>query len=281
MKNILKHFTLIAVVCLVASSCDYDETNLESLSNEVDPNATYYLQFQAGELALEIGISPAGEPVEAEALVLVKLLGLPQSQDISVNLTVDGSSTATADMYELGSTSLVIPAGKVTASTTFSTVSENMPIGDAVKLVINMDSGANTATSGTQIIYDMLRPVPCAWIPGVYTINMVDTYGDGWQTDGGNGGSGIQVTIDGVVTEVGMCTPYEASPYAGCVEGPDSATVTVEIPVGAQSVQWWFPGDWWGEIAFEILDPDGVSVYKVGGGEGEAGFMDFQVCSNK
>ena len=280
MKNILKHFTLIAVVCLVASSCEYDETNLASLSNEVDPNATYYLQFQAGELALEIGISPAGEPVEAEALVLVKLLGLPQDQDISVNLSVDGSSTATADMYELGSTSLVIPAGKVTASTTFTTVSENMPIGDVVKLVINMDSCANTATSGTQIIYDMLRPVPCAWIPGVYTVKMVDTYGDGWQTDDGNGGSGIQVTIDGVVTEIGMCSPYQASPFT-CVEGPNSAEDTVEIPVGTQSVQWYFPGDWWGEIAFEIIDPNGVSVYKVNGGEGEAGFMDFQVCSNK
>jgi hypothetical protein len=280
MKNILKHFTLIAVVCLVASSCEYDETNLESLSNEVDPNATYYLQFQAGELALEIGISPAGEPVEAEALVLVKLLGLPQDQDITVNLTVDGSSTATADMYVLGSNSLVIPAGEVTASTTFTTVSENMPIGDVVKLIINMDSGENTATSGTQIIYDMLRPVPCAWIPGVYTVKMVDTYSDGWQTDDGNGGSGIQVTIDGVVTEIGMCSPYQASTFT-CVEGPSSAEDTVEIPVGTQSVQWYFPGDFWGEIAFEIIDPNGVSVYKVNGGEGEAGFMDFQVCSNK
>jgi len=79
-------------------------------------------------------------------------------------------------------------------------------------------------------VYDFLRPAPCQPVPGIYTIEMIDSYGDGWQTNGGNGGNGIQVTLDGEVIEVGMCSPHEALPYEGCVEGPSEATTFVEIP---------------------------------------------------
>ena len=276
MKKIIKQFALLAITFLVAVSCNWDDSENEILISG-DDGGIYYLQFKNDVVALEIGISPSGDPVEAEPAILLSILGYPLDQDLTVNLSIDPSSTATSDMYQLGSTTLVIPAGEVTASTTFTTVSENMPVGDVVTLTLNADA----ASVSTQITFSLLRPVPCAWVPGIYTVKMVDTYGDGWQTETTDGGRGIQVTVDGVLTaEVGMCTNYEPSPFV-CVEGPESATATVEIPVGAQSVTWYFPGDTWGEIEFQIIDPDGNTVYSVEGGNGEAGFMDFQVCSNK
>jgi hypothetical protein len=291
MKNILKFLTFITVVCLAAVSCDYDDTNFELLTNDVDPNATYYLQFKNDVNSFSTDFDSNGDLVDIETTIQVGLLGMPLGQDLTVNISVAGSSTATSDMFELGSTSLVIAAGTVSAETTFKSVVENMPIDETVTLILNMEAGANVATAAASLTLNLFRPAPCSWLPGIYTINMIDSFGDGWQTNGPNGGDGIQVSIDGVVTEIGMCSPYEGSNFecTPWLPGTDpandlsftEATATVDIPEGAQSVKWFFPGDAYGEIGFEILDPDGNSVYKVNVGEGVAGIMPFEVCTNK
>ncbi len=109
--------------------------------------------------------------------------------------------------------------------------------------------------------------------PGIYTIDMHDSYGDGWQTDDGNGGSGIQITVDDEIIEFGMCSPYGSSnagtfadeAEGGCVPGDGTdATTTVEIPAGAGLVLWEFPGDQYGEISFEIYDPNGNLIGEYG-----------------
>lgn len=120
---------------------------------------------------------------------------------------------------------------------------------------------------------------------GVWTVNMTDSYGDGWQTDTGNGGSGIQVTLDdGTVLEVGMCSPYggAAGTFLG---GPDCApndgstgVGTITIPAGTQTADWFFPGDEYGEIGFEIVTPNGNVV---GGYEGvDAGMITIGFCKD-
>ncbi|MEX0273858.1 MAG: hypothetical protein AB3N16_05725 [Flavobacteriaceae bacterium] len=110
--------------------------------------------------------------------------------------------------------------------------------------------------------------------PGVWTINMTDSYGDGWQTDTGGGGSGITITLDdGTVFEVGMCSPYGSAAgtflgSADCSENDGSTgTATITIPDGTQSADWHFPGDNYGEIGFEIITPNGNVV---GGYQGVA-----------
>lgn len=126
----------------------------------------------------------------------------------------------------------------------------------------------------------------CSPAPGVYTVVMHDSFGDGWQTNGGNGGNGIQVTIDGVITEIGMCTAYEASPYV-CTDpgnltggGPQNdATTTVTIPVGAEQATWNFPGDQYGEIAFEVYGPNDELLLAVGFGEGTPGLLPITLCA--
>ena len=121
----------------------------------------------------------------------------------------------------------------------------------------------------------------------LYIIDMHDSFGDGWQTDDPNGGSGITVVITnshGEQTEVefGMCSPYGASieTYLGgdtCNGTPGlsffETTAYVEIPAGSSS-SWNFPGDWWEEISFEIYNREGDLVHQVGPGQAELqGFL--------
>lgn len=102
---------------------------------------------------------------------------------------------------------------------------------------------------------------------GDWTINMVDTYGDGWQTTTGGGGDGITVTLDGsTVIEFGLCSPYgsAAGTFLGgtdCIPNTGSTgTATITIPVGTETAEWFFPGDAYGEIEFEIVTPSGNIV---------------------
>ena len=126
---------------------------------------------------------------------------------------------------------------------------------------------------------------PKAPTPGVWTINMVDTYGDGWQTTTGNGGAGITITLnDGTVFEVGLCSPYAgaAGTFLGgsnCTPNDGSTGVaTITIPEGTTSAEWFFPGDQYGEIDFEIVTPNGNVV---GGFQGvAAGAITIDFCKD-
>ena len=137
----------------------------------------------------------------------------------------------------------------------------------------------------------------CSPEPGDYTIDMYDSFGDGWQTDTSN--SGIKLTVDGTVTEIGMCDSWDAEngdlSFPSCTQNPDqgpwyytnsgdnnlnfkSATVVVNIPNGAQSATWDFPGDAWGEIAFDVYGPQGQLLLSVGTGDGAAGLLPITLC---
>jgi hypothetical protein len=117
---------------------------------------------------------------------------------------------------------------------------------------------------------------------------MHDSFGDGWQTKG-NGGPGISITIDGVETQVGMCSPYEAQDF-DCTPWPDDiddptaeffdATAFVTIPVGSEVATWVFPGDTFSEISFEIFAPDGSLLFQAGTGETAPGLLPFILCAN-
>jgi hypothetical protein len=114
---------------------------------------------------------------------------------------------------------------------------------------------------------------------------MVDTYGDGWQTTTGGGGDGITVTLnDGTVLEVGLCSPYgsAAGTFLGsgdCTPNDGSTgTGTITIPVGTETADWFFPGDAYGEIDFEIVTPNGNVV---GGYQGvDAGAITIDFCKD-
>jgi hypothetical protein len=127
----------------------------------------------------------------------------------------------------------------------------------------------------------------CSPIPGDYTVEMHDVYGDGWQTNGGNGGDGIQISLTDAsgnvtVVEVGMCTPYGDGSFldiGACTpnDGYD-AQATVNVPAGSATAIWEFPGDQYGEISFEVYAPNGDLLLAVGLGEGTPGLLPVTNC---
>ena len=83
---------------------------------------------------------------------------------------------------------------------------------------------------------------------------MYDNYGDGWQT--GDYNQGLAVSIDGVTTMIAMCSQW------GTYSFPCEPTTTgyfaetsIEVPVGASSLTWSWPGDQYGEIALAVVGP--------------------------
>ena len=100
----------------------------------------------------------------------------------------------------------------------------------------------------------------CSPAPGIYTVDMYDNYGDGWQT--GNYAHGISIDMDGVITEVAMCSQWGDYEFT-CVPTSDGyyAQGTVEVPVGTGTANWSFEGDQYGEIAFVVTAPDGTIAF--------------------
>ena len=111
---------------------------------------------------------------------------------------------------------------------------------------------------------------------------MTDSYGDGWQTtSGGDGGQGLEIDMDGVITSVAMCSQWGTYPFT-CTPTADgySATETVNIPVGTQSATWTFPGDYYGEIGFEITGPNGQVAYSaLTPGSATVGLLPVAICA--
>jgi hypothetical protein len=112
--------------------------------------------------------------------------------------------------------------------------------------------------------------------PGVYTIEMQDAFGDGWQTTTADGGPGLTLTLStGEVFEVLICSDYEDNP--NCTGSGSAATATITVPDGVESAEWFFPGDFWGEISFQIIHPSGATIADVGTGT-DAGPVIINYC---
>jgi len=237
--------------------------------------------------------------------------GLMESVDIYVSLrdlTPDNGTSVAADKYvktydasEFTTGPLGLP--RATLSATYAEIfaatglaAADIQPGDlfVVELRLNLTDGrtfgkssaAGIITGGffsSPFAYNAL--ITCSPQPGDYTVDMHDSYGDGWQTNDGNGGSGITVDIDGTIVEVGMCSPYGAAAgtFAGgpdCVTGDYyDATDIVTIPDGTVSATWTFPGDQYGEISFEVYGPGGEELYVGAQGETPAGLLPITLCA--
>jgi hypothetical protein len=135
-------------------------------------------------------------------------------------------------------------------------------------------------------VYNAL--ITCSPQPGDYTVDMQDSYGDGWQTNTGSGGDGIHVDIDGTIVVVAMCSPYGGSnvgtdcdPAEGrCVTGDYySASDVVTVPVGTSSATWNFPGDNYGEISFQVYGPGNELLYDGAQGATGPGLLPITLCA--
>jgi len=121
----------------------------------------------------------------------------------------------------------------------------------------------------------------CSPMPGDYTVYMTDSYGDGWQTtSGGDGGQGLEIDMDGVVTSVALCSQWGTYPFTCTPNDGFEGTATVTIPVGTESALWTFPGDYYGEIGFEITGPNGQVAYSaLTPGSATVGLLPVAICA--
>jgi len=110
--------------------------------------------------------------------------------------------------------------------------------------------------------------IPASPITGDFVVNMVDTYGDGWQ------GSEVVCTIDGVAHSVSLLSQYAPG---GVAISAGSDTITV--PVGASTVVWSFvSGDWPSEVEFQIIGPNSGNVIGSFGPSPPAGNFSLNLC---
>lgn len=193
MKNILKYILIFVSGALVLASCENVESNYGNMTNDYDENnSTYYIQFLNASASYETAIDEAGLPTDIETTVGVALLGAPQSSDIVITLSADASSTLTSSMYTLAATSITIPAGQTSGSVGLTAIADEMPEGEALDLVLNMDAGGAEASSAFQLDYSMKRIKFCAW-----TVDeMVGAYsGSDYNGYAGSGSTGYNFEV--------------------------------------------------------------------------------------
>ena len=294
MKNLKKHITLLFFVC-IAFSCSeekliddiYEGTTrglvlrtVGSLGVEFDindPDSVWGVTLEVqdeegGSLLSEVNVYatyvdtdvPDGgtDVTTPEALIMTVPasnftpggdFGLPRG-DISMTYAeaIAGTGIADAD----------IEGGDVFAIRLEAVLTDGRTFTNDANGTVTGGSFFRSPFAYTSAI--VCPPVPPT--PGTWTIDMQDSFGDGWQTSDTTAGDPVTVTLDdGTVFEYGMCSPYGPSSYA-CTPGVDSASTTIEIPVGTTTAEWYFPGDAYGEISMQIYTPNGNLVGSVTAG---------------
>lgn len=149
-------------------------------------------------------------------------VGLPR-MDISMSLTEAGGLVGG---YQGGNTIIHRMVLKLTDGRTFSTESVSgsltqsyfkSPFQYRKTITCFMDAGIVTA------------------VPGLYTVNMTDSWGDGWN------GAAVVMTLDGV-------------DYSTSFNGGSADTIVFEVPVGSTTMGFKFvAGAWDSEVDFNIV----------------------------
>ena len=284
MKNIFK--TLICSLLLVSFSCQDSE-------NTIDDVLDYETGAVLRTISVENAVLNASDPSSAFVVTVEEQDeqdgALLESVNVYVelrDLTTDYTTPATGDNLAMSIPASEFTTGPVglprtTVSLTFGDAAAALGLsldeqngynpGDVfiVKLeVVLSDGRAFGPSSASGIITGGFFSSPfqynalltCSPMPGTYVVDMYDNYGDGWQT--GNYAHGISIDMDGVVTEVAMCSQWGDYEFA-CEPTSDGyyAQATVEVPVGTGTANWSFEGDQYGEIAFVVTAPDGSIAF--------------------
>ena len=218
-----------------------------------------------------MGTAAEGATLDVEVTVTTR-----SDSERTISIQVDPSSTASSDQYTISNA--IIPAGAFVGSFTISSNFDALPDEGNTLLVLNITDVSNSNNvifENAQLSITLFRECPI--LGGDWVIEMGDSYGDGWQTATNGGGPGLMVTLNtGEVFEVGLCTPYEANTY-DCIAEFSFGTDVITFPDGVESAEWFWPGDFWGEISFDIFSPNGNLVASFGPGTPE-GVLAIDYC---
>ncbi|MDB4134314.1 hypothetical protein N9596_03850 [Flavobacteriaceae bacterium] len=304
MKNIFK--ILICSLLMVSFSCQDSENTIDTvldyetgailrtisvdsqLLNASDPNSLFSVTIE--------------EQDEQDGGLLQEVRVLVELRDLTTDFTTPDTGEVlvqTIPASEFSTGPVGLPRTQVNMAFGDAAAALGLPLdpetgynpGDifVVKLelvltdgrVFGASSAAGIITGGffsSPFQYNAL--LTCSPMSGDYTINMFDSYGDGWQTtEAGDGGTGLTIDMDGVVTSVAMCSQWGSFDFE-CTPTSDgyTASTTVNIPAGTQSAIWNFPGDVYGEISVQIVAPNGVVAYESETGATIVGLLPIAVC---
>lgn len=169
MKKIIKILFVLIAAGAFLTACEMQEVSFDKITNPPDASAGYYVQFINAAKSFETGVTEDGALIEIEKPISVVLMGMPQSEAVTIDLTVDPSSTIASNMYTLSANSITIPAGSTSGSVTLKTVAANMPVGQTVKLVLTISAGEHNSPNagGTILTYNLKRIEFCPLVNGI------------------------------------------------------------------------------------------------------------------
>lgn len=310
MRNIFKSLALLSVI-LIVFSCDKNPDNafydldpltdaetgaiLRTISidnfllNSSDDSSSFIVTLE--EQDKENGALIKNVDVYASIRDFTPDNGTTPPSEALVK-TIDASAF-TAGPFGLPRVTIAVTFGEATAAMGLSP-SDYAP-GDlyVIEFRLNLTDGRTFGASSTSSVltgtyfdspFAYNAPLTCSPKPGDYAVKMWDLYGDGWQSDG-NGGAGIQVTLDGeTVLEIGMCSAYDDPSFLSgpnCTDNGDGfgpVTGIITIPEGTNTMSWNFPGDAYGEMKFQIYAPDGTLLVDSDYGAAGAGLISVVNC---
>ena len=314
MKKQINKIVLLLLSVIVISSCESEDTSIDQVFDGVEYGAVLRnLGIINQSFSLSDPSSFFGITVEEQDEEYGALLDVVNVYTTYTDNNGNGNSqpealvkTYAAGDFTIGDKGLPVTDIIVTLGEASTAVGvPNYGVGDNYKMRLELvltdgRSFSSSSTSGSlqgsyfSSPFSWGVPILCQPVDGDYLIDMQDSFGDGWQTDAGNGGSGLKAVLtlaDGseLIEEVGMCSPYGSDnigsamdPAMGICTGPAStsfygATATVTIPAGTQLAVWQWPGDTYGEISFQIYGPAGNLLLDSGQGPG-AGQLDVLNC---
>lgn len=279
MKKFIKLF-ILPVVLVLTYSCVSDDDSRFQFDNEYGwvefPSAETTVAVTSRTTSVNIPINYTA-PVNLSTLVVgynvVNVDGVPSDVATGLGSSLTISANTNSNSIELN----ILPTAVATLIANGDVVFDIVLTSATRGISLGLSDGSATTTHRVNLLCGG-EPQP-----GTFVIDMHDSFGDGWQTDDANGGSGITVTLTDVdgdesVVEFGMCSPYggAAGTFTGSADctGPASlaffdATTTVDVGPTIVGAVWNFPGDRYGEISFEIYNPDGSLLYAAGTNEPE------------
>lgn len=245
-NDVLDNYGTGAVLRTISSSGEYNYNapdqsvfsltieEHDELNGELMQNVEVYVKLNGGSEALAKTLNPSDFAVGPT--------GLPRT-DMTLSLTeVISALGLTSSQYTGGDTIGIRLQLNLTDGRSFSS-----------------DSVTGSMTGSyfkSPYAYSLvIKCIPLGAIPGVYTFNLADSYGDGWNN------AYITATIDGVDTYIGIPTRWSGYEAVNDILAPldagasyASATYTLTIPEGASTMAFSFTrgGDWDSEISFSI-----------------------------
>ncbi len=236
MKN-NKYKVLLLLALIVFTNCDdFLEDEVRDYQEFVGQAHGVLPNYTAGANSVYNLLDPSNSIVDFTVDALVSGGAVVSSGEIRAAIN-DGAYSEVTQITSFP-ISLSLTLDEVVNALGLTTA--NLTGGDIVKFKMYFtDTSGNVSTSSS--IHS--AAIVCPPKPGVYTIDMQDSYGDGWQ------GGGVNVILDGETTFVTL------------LGNVSSGTATFTVPVGATALVLEYVNDSYNEeVSFQITDPDGSII---------------------